>query len=144
MSKFIISFEMSEERWTRQDLREFLLDVTKDEESELSLVTTEESMSVELRANVIRYLSLEEDQVFVEDGSDAVIARLSTLKSYLHLTPSQELTDKIEDEIPIELKPKDITGTQPITLSNIHDNNKVQMKYYTEIQFWSGEINAVR
>ena len=143
MKKFIVCFDPTEESWTNGQYREFLKDISIDEDSELKIVSL--AIDAILLESIKKFLTIEDKDVHIVADNDAVVAKIIELKPYLYLAPDIKIVERVNNEAPIILeKGKDITGTKAILLNNIFDNNKLQYKYITNVNFWSKEINKYK
>jgi hypothetical protein len=113
--------------------------VEDEDGSELFLITDNED--TEFITDVISASGVTATNVFEYDSQQEIIDKLEDEEILIMLTDDMTLINHIALDIPISLETNDVTGCQPILISNnIIDNSKVQLKYYTTLQFWTDQI----
>jgi len=138
MNKLRVGFSPDDLIWSKQDFRELLKSIQKDEGSELFLITKEE---ISFASLVQAELDIDDDHFFRYDTNQEIIQQLVDSKVLIFLSNDGVLNKEINDETPLLLEPNNVTGTQAINVNNVWDEYKIQYKYYTYLKFWTDQIN---
>jgi len=135
-----VAISPTEEMWNKQDFRDLVKQMVEDVEgTTLYVVTT--NTNDEFISDFISESGIEASDVFQVIDDTALVAKLIELDVRLFLSDDQKLNTYVNLNDELILIENQVSGCQSILVNNILDQNKVQMKYITYLDFWTKQIN---
>ena len=139
-NKITVAISPTEEMWNKQDFRDLVKQMVEDVEgTTLYVVTT--NTNDEFISDFISESGIEASSVFQVIDDTALVAKLIELDVRLFLSDDQKLNTYVNLNDELILIENQVSGCQSILVNNILDQNKVQMKYITYLDFWTKQIN---
>lgn len=139
-NKMTVAISPTEEMWNKQDFRDLVKQMVEDVEgTTLYVVTT--NTNDEFISDFISESGIEASDVFQVIDDTALVAKLIELDVRLFLSDDQKLNTYVNLNDELILIENQVSGCQSILVNNILDQNKVQMKYITYLDFWTKQIN---
>jgi hypothetical protein len=139
-NKITVAISPTEEMWNKQDFRDLVKQMVEDVEgTTLYVVTT--NTNDEFISDFISESGIEASDVFQVIDDTALVAKLIELDVRLFLSDDQKLNTYVNLNDELILIENQVSGCQSILVNNILDQNKVQMKYITYLDFWTKQIN---
>ena len=139
-NKITVAISPTEEMWNKQDFRDLVKQMVEDVEgTTLYVVTT--NTDDEFISDFISESGVDASDVFQVADDVALVAKLIELDVRLFLSDDQKLNTYVNLNDELILIENQVSGCQSILVNNILDQNKVQMKYITYLDFWTKQIN---
>jgi len=140
VNKITVVISPTEEMWNKQDFRDLVKQMVEDVEgTTLYVVTT--NTDDEFISDFISESGVDASDVFQVADDVALVAKLIELDVRLFLSDDQKLNTYVNLNDELILIENQVSGCQSILVNNILDQNKVQMKYITYLDFWTKQIN---
>ena len=140
VNKITVAISPTEEMWNKQDFRDLVKQMVKDIEGTVLYVVTTNTDD-EFISDFISESGIEASDVFQVIDDTALVAKLIELDVRLFLSDDQKLNTYVNLNDELILIENQVSGCQSILVNNILDQNKVQMKYITYLDFWTKQIN---
>ena len=139
-NKITVAISPTEEMWSKQDFRGLVKQMVEDIEGTILYVVTTNTDNVFI-ANFVLNSGIESANVFQVVDDAALVAKLIELNVRIFLSDDQKLNTYVNLNDELLLIENQVSGCQSIVVNNILDQNKVQMKYITYLDFWTKQIN---
>lgn len=143
-NKLQIAFSPTTDMWSFQVFRDLIKEIVLDVEgSDIFIITTNTDQA--LIDEIVLETGLNIDNIFIVANNTALITKLQTLNISIFLTDDIELQKQVNTQNPIQLIKHNISGTEAIFTSTTNmDVNKLQLKYFTYLKFWTDQIKKYK